>query len=307
MVVYASSTQQSRRGSSGVLIEPGATIRYQQGIISLPDTSAMKVVVNVHEAAIEKVQQGMPAVIVVDAFPENLVPGRVTKVAVLADSAMGWLNPDLKTYRTDVTLDRVWEGLKPGMSAQVEIVIAELDSVLSVPIQAVVIRGGSTVCFLLNGDEPLETPVEIGQSGESFVEIRSGLKVGDVVLLAPPPAPPEEEDQKTGAEEPPAETPGPPVQNVAPGQVPSPATGEPAADASPRGRGERPEGGEGAEPGRRRPGGGRGMGMDPEALAEAAKTMTPEQKKQMLERIKDLPEEQRTRIEKILNDAGIKE
>ncbi|MFH0964017.1 MAG: efflux RND transporter periplasmic adaptor subunit [Planctomycetota bacterium] len=303
MVIYSSSSDQSRRGSTGVLIEPGATIRYQQNIISLPDTSAMKVVVNVHEASIERIKTGMPAVISVDAFPDRSVPGRVTKVAVLADSTMGWLNPDLKTYKTEVALSEVWEGLKPGMSAQVRIIVAELPSVLSVPIQAVVTRRGRTVCYVLASTKPVETPVEVGYISDSFAEIRSGLKEGDVVLLAPP-APREEEKAK----EPGAESPAPPAATTTPQaatekppaaapETPAPDAAAPRAPADDRAPGERPRG---------QAGQGR-MRMDPERLAEMLKTMTPEQKKQMLDRLKSLPDEERAKFEKILNDPALKE
>ena len=186
MVVYASSMSQSRRPSS-TLIEEGATVRYQQHLISLPDTSTMKVEVNIHEAAIEKVKVDMSARIRVDAFPDRLATGRVTKVALLPDSPMRWLNPDIKKYKTEVTLDDNWDGLKPGLSAQVTILVAQLDSVLVVPLQAVVEdEDGANICYVLDGGRTLKTPVKVGLSNDSFAQIADGLALGNRVVLAPP-------------------------------------------------------------------------------------------------------------------------
>ena len=201
MVVYASSLAPSWR-PSGTLIEEGATVRYRQDLISLPDTSGMKVEVNIHEAAIEKVKKGMPARITVDAFPDRPVAGKVTKVALLPDSPMRWLNPDIKKYKTEVTLDENWEGLKPGMSAQVVILVAELDSVLVVPVQAVVEGdNGTRACYVLRAGRSVETPVQVGLSNDRFAQITGGLELGQQVVLAPPhrkPTAKEDKDDEAG-------------------------------------------------------------------------------------------------------------
>ncbi len=187
MLIYASSVNPSRRfGSAGTLIEPGATVRYRQELISLPDTSSMEVAVSVHESFIDKIKPELEALVTVDAFPGKKLKGRVTKVALLPNSPMRWFNPDIKVYPTDVALDESLPGLKPGMSAEVEIILAQLKDVLSVPIQAVSNRGGENICWVVKGGKIFERQVEVGLASDRFAEIRSGLKEGERVLLAPP-------------------------------------------------------------------------------------------------------------------------
>ena len=298
MVVYASSMSHGRRGAS-TLIEAGANIRYQQTIISLPDTSAMKVTVSIHEASIEKIEVGQDALITVDAFPERTVKGKVIKVAVLPDSPMRWLNPDIKVYKTEVSMDGRWEGLKPGMSAKVEIVVAQLKNALTVPVQAVVMRKGEGFCYVDRGGAPVKTPVQIGNSTDRFVEIQSGLKAGDRVLLAPPEEPEKERDAESDA---PSEAEGDTPSKTVPSASAEPASPSPQpitrrAGRSGEGRGE----GRGSRTPRGRTGGRPSGGMpDPAQMKESLKTMTPEQ----IERIrKSIPADKRAQFEKALKEA----
>jgi HlyD family secretion protein len=183
-VVYSSSMMDSwqRRNNP---IEVGAEIRERQKIISIPDTSEMKVEIKIHETWVDKVQPGQQAKINIAAFPDKTFTGKVLKKAPLADPEE-WLNPDLKVYSTDVSIDGTHEFLKTGMSAKVEIIIEELKNVISVPLQAVVNRNGKKVCYVMASREPKQREVETGLFNDNFVEIKSGLAEGEKVLLNPP-------------------------------------------------------------------------------------------------------------------------
>jgi len=101
------------------------------------------------------------------------------------------LNPDLKVYSTDIAIDADHGlKLKPGMSAKVEIVLAELKAVLHVPIQAVARRGEERVCYVATRGAAEPRRLETGMLNDQFIEIRSGLREGDRVLLNPPQTPP---------------------------------------------------------------------------------------------------------------------
>ncbi|MCX8091590.1 MAG: efflux RND transporter periplasmic adaptor subunit, partial [Verrucomicrobiae bacterium] len=169
-------------------IREGASVRERQTIITIPDMTRMAVSVRIHEAYINKVRKGQKARITVDAFPDKVLTGEVTKVALLPDSVNRWMNPDLKVYATTVAIDGSHEWLKPGMSAKVEILANRLDDVLYVPVQAVLPAERGHICYVLKGRKPEPRPVEIGESNDEFIEIKNGLKEGELVLLRPPPA-----------------------------------------------------------------------------------------------------------------------
>ena len=168
-------------------IREGASVRERQTIITIPDMTRMAVSVRIHEAYINKVRKGQKARITVDAFPDKVLSGEVTKVALLPDSANRWMNPDLKVYVTTIAIDGSHEWLKPGMSAKVEILVNRLENVLYVPVQAVLPAERGHVCYVLNGRKPERRPVEIGEFNDEFIEIKNGLSAGERVLLRPPP------------------------------------------------------------------------------------------------------------------------
>ena len=178
-------------------IREGAVIRERQPIITIPNMTKMSVKVKIHEAQIKKVKKGMLATIRVDAHPDKILTGEVTKVGVLPDSQNRWMNPDLKVYLTTLDVKGTNDWLKPGMSAKVEILVSELKDVLSVPMQAVSPSGNEQVCYLRkNGGEPQRVVVVSGDYSDEFIEIKSGLKDGDVVLLRSPEGSKAEDGQK---------------------------------------------------------------------------------------------------------------
>ena len=166
-------------------IEPGSTVRERQTIISLPDMSKMTASIAVHESSVDKVRPGQKATIVMDAFPDKIFRGEVTKVAPLPDQQQNWLSPDLKVYKTEVEIDGTYDFLKPGMSAKVEILVEQLESVLIVPVQVVANRGGKKVCYVV-ASKPKEREVQTGSFSDTFVQIIKGLEPGEKVLLSPP-------------------------------------------------------------------------------------------------------------------------
>lgn len=174
-----------RRFSSESMIEEGAVVRNRQEIIKLPDVSEMKVQVRIHESHINQIRPGQPAFIVLDSMPDQRFRGFVAKVALLPDSSSRFGNPNLKVYVTEVRVADALPNIKPGVSARAEIVITNLSDVVTVPIQAVTTRGGKQVAYLASSP-PRPVPIQVGMYNNKFIEIASGLKEGDRVLLAPP-------------------------------------------------------------------------------------------------------------------------
>lgn len=184
LVVYGSA-EGGGHFSNESMIEEGAVVRNRQEIIKLPDVSAMKLRVKIHESHINQVQLGQTAFIVLDSMPDQRFQGEVSKVAPLPDSQSRWGNPDLKVYATEIFVTEKLPDVKPGVSARAEIIITNLPNVLTVPIQAVTTRKGKQVVFLANApQEPV--PVSVGMYNTKFIEITSGLKEGDQVMLSPP-------------------------------------------------------------------------------------------------------------------------
>jgi HlyD family secretion protein len=183
LVVYGSAG--GGHFSNESLIEEGAVVRNRQEIIKLPDVNEMKLRVKIHETHITQVRLGQPAYVVLDSMADRRFEGIVNRVAPLPDSQSRWGNPDLKVYATEILVTEKLPDVKPGVSARAEIVITNLVNTLTLPIQAVTTRKGKQVVFLASApQEPV--PVVIGEYNTKFIQITSGVKEGDKVLLAPP-------------------------------------------------------------------------------------------------------------------------
>jgi HlyD family secretion protein len=183
LVVYSVS---DNRFSSESLIEEGATVRNRQTFIKLPDISEMKLLVKIHESHINMITQGQPAYIVLDSMPDQRFRGYVSKVGLLPDTQSRWGNPNLKVYATEILVTDNLPDVKPGVSARAEIIVTNLQNVISVPLQAVATQQGQPVVYLADGTGSKPVKVQVGLYNTKFIEITSGLKEGDRVLLAPP-------------------------------------------------------------------------------------------------------------------------
>ena len=186
LVVYGGGGDQMVYYGNQEPIREGATVRERQAIITIPDLSRMSVSVKIHESYIKKVKKGLKARITVDAFPDEQLTGEISKVGVLPDSQNRWMSPDLKVYLTTVTIDGTHDWVKPGMSAKVEILVNKLDDVVYVPVQAISPDNGKQICYVAGAFKPERREVEIGEFTDEFIQIKSGLKEGEQVLLRLP-------------------------------------------------------------------------------------------------------------------------
>jgi RND family efflux transporter MFP subunit len=181
-----------RGGSDRDRVEEGATVRENQLLLSLPDTSEMVVSVNVHESAVDKVRVGQPAIVMIDAATDRSFLGKVTFVAPLPDTQNQWLNPDLKVYRCEITLEGGAVGLKPGMSASAEIIIDELPDAIALPIHAVYRRGDHYFVYVVAAEgKAAIREVKLGLHNDQRVAISEGLAAGEKVYLSVPPGAPQ--------------------------------------------------------------------------------------------------------------------
>ncbi len=184
-VVYGDSNPRRWYGGDSEQIKEGATVYERQVLMTLPDRSTMIASVRIHEAKTSKIKLGLPVEIEIEGIPNQLFTGTITKIAQLADSQNRWLNPDLKEYETEITLNESHELLKPGGTAHTEIIIQKVDDVLAVPPQCVFMKRGHRFVFRYarGGVEPVE--VVLGAIGTEWAEVLEGVGEGDQILLAP--------------------------------------------------------------------------------------------------------------------------
>jgi HlyD family secretion protein len=119
---------------TGTMNNPGTVI------LTSADLSRMKVETDVDETDVSSVALGQPATIKVDAFPELSLAGSVAEIANSPKFSELGTQEQQTNFEVDIAIDNPPPSLRPGMTADVEIRTAKRDSVLTVPIQAVVVR-----------------------------------------------------------------------------------------------------------------------------------------------------------------------
>ena len=161
-------------------IEEGARVREQQTLLMIPDTSKMQVKVGVHESKVSRLRVGMTAKV---ALQDLELTGKVNEIAEVTRPA-GWWTGNMVKYDTLIRLDPQ-PGLKPGMSAIVDIVLASYSDVLKVPVAAVVESADGYLCWIRKDGQIERKLVELGDTNDEYIVVESGLAEGDEVVLNP--------------------------------------------------------------------------------------------------------------------------
>jgi len=166
------------------IIQAGALVRERQIIFKLPDPVQMQVKAKVNEASVNRVKVGMEATIRVEAFPDRELHGVVTKMNDYPESS-GWRGSNAKEYAAFVKILEPPPGMRPGMNADVSILVEELPDALQIPVQAVVEQGGRHYCLMKGLDRLEAREILLGSTNDKVLVIADGLAEGEHVLMNP--------------------------------------------------------------------------------------------------------------------------
>jgi HlyD family secretion protein len=166
------------------------TMNYSGTVLAvLADMSRMQATVDVDETDVVGVALGQHAKVEVDALPDTSFTGRVTRVGYMPTQSLLSATEQSTTFEVEITLDSTAPQLRPGMNVHADIVTAELDSVLVVPVQAAgrrEVKGRETeTVFLVKDGKAVLTPIRTGKSSDTDMEVTDGLKPGDEVVTGP--------------------------------------------------------------------------------------------------------------------------
>jgi HlyD family secretion protein len=173
----------------GTMNNPGTIL------MTIADLSVMEVEVEVDETDVVGVRIGQPSEVKIDAYPEDIITGTVTEIG---SSALQTVSPadESKDFKVVVTLENPPADLKPGLSASADIITAKKESVLAVPISALVLRDKTENdknsdreqeegVYIVEANRVRFVPVKKGIMGELMIEITSGLEEDQDVVVGP--------------------------------------------------------------------------------------------------------------------------
>lgn len=158
--------------------ELGETVITGTPIATIVKPEKLYVKATIDEVDAARVSLGQPVDITIDAFPGKLLKGKVIRVSPIV---LG-VKQETRTFEVRIGFEEKEKSIKPGMSADIEIITDTLKNILSVPANAVIERQGTKMVYTVEGKKAKLVPVETGQGTWNYIEIKSGLKEGDLVI-----------------------------------------------------------------------------------------------------------------------------
>ena len=171
----------------GEVVAPFASSASSRGaVVTIADMSSLEVEADVSESNIQQIKVDQPCLITLDAIPAEPYRAKVKKIVPTADRSKA-------TVMVKVSFDQIDNRVLPEMSAKVNFLPSgqsteevSTKTILTVPSTAIVSRNGSQVVFLAKQGKVIARAIETGQTYGGVVEVRSGVDIGDVVVLTPP-------------------------------------------------------------------------------------------------------------------------
>jgi len=158
---------------AGALVSPSSP---PTPIVSLVYTETLKIVANILEKDIPLLKGGMKAKIRVEAYPERIFEGKVEKI----NSA---LDLSTRTLQAEIYIPNADRSLKPGMFANVDLVLLERPQALVIPREAVLEGDREMSVFVVEAKQPVRKLITIGYEQDRMVEVLKGLNEGDQVII----------------------------------------------------------------------------------------------------------------------------
>ncbi len=173
----------------GTMNNPGTVL------LTIADLSVMEAELEVDETDIGTLEIGQEGTVTVDAFPGKKIKGTVTEIGNSPIQKGTGTNQEATDFKVTITLNSPEVYLRPGLTADGEIVTAVRKSCLTIPIQALVVRDTSSGNMNLPKEEREKEgvfamekgiakfrPVKTGIMGEMNIEITEGLKEGEEIV-----------------------------------------------------------------------------------------------------------------------------
>ncbi len=174
----------TKNADEGEVVAPfGASLNAKAAVATMADMSSLMVEVDVAESSLEKVRVSGPVEIRLDAFPRDRFPGRVHMIVPTADRSKA-------TVLTKIKFDHLDEKVLPEMSAKAAFLSRALapgenKPFLSIPLSAFRNSPSKKAVFQVKDNTVHLVRVKTGRQWDDTVEVLSGLKEGDVIVLQP--------------------------------------------------------------------------------------------------------------------------
>lgn len=177
---------QNYRGQGPEIFKAGDRAWPGAQIAELPDISTLRISARVEETGRGRLASGQPVTVHMDAIADRGFTGKIGQISTIAtsDYTGGWPFP--RNFDLGMVLDQTDARLRPGMTAQVTVLVDKVQNALTLPVQASFQKSGQTVAYVWSGSKFQERVIEIGRRSGDRLLIVKGLSPDDRVALADP-------------------------------------------------------------------------------------------------------------------------
>jgi membrane fusion protein, macrolide-specific efflux system len=165
-------------GGTGASSSSSSTSSSSSGFVQIADLTRLQVSGSFAESDATKLKVGQAAAVTWSALSGAQATGKVVSISPTATVSGG-----VNSYAVVVGIDTPPAGVRIGQTTTVAVTVAEADNVLRVPLAAVRSAGGRHTVTLVSGTTTTTVAIQVGVQGDSFYEVTSGLKDGDVVQV----------------------------------------------------------------------------------------------------------------------------
>lgn len=162
-------------------VKLGETVPKGGIVASVVSMDSLYIEAFIDEADVDSVRPGQTVEIRMDAYPDRRFEGEVYMVSPVV---LGGKH-EARTFEARSRMKAADAALKPGMSADVEVVVDKMENVLVVPSQSVMEKDGESFVFVKKGSRARLRKVSVGSSNWTFTEVLSGVKEGEDVVVNP--------------------------------------------------------------------------------------------------------------------------
>jgi HlyD family secretion protein len=176
------------RGDGESPFKPGDRAWAGAPIAELPDVSTLRISARVEETERGRLALEQIVTVRMDAIADREFSGKIEKISTIAtsDFSGGWPFP--RNFDLGIALDQADARLRPGMTAQLTVVVDKVPNALTIPVQASFQKSGQTVAYVWEGTKFHERVIEVGRRSGDRILVARGLQPDDRVALADPTA-----------------------------------------------------------------------------------------------------------------------
>jgi HlyD family secretion protein len=174
------------RAEGEVPFKPGDRAWPGAPMAELPDISSLRISARVDETERGRIAIKQSVTAQLDAIPDRQFTGNIEQISTIAtiDFSAGWPIP--RNFNLEIALDQADARLKPGMTAQLTVVVDRVPDALSIPSEASFQKSGQTVAYVWEGSKFQEHAIDIGRRSRNRILVAKGLRAGDRVALKDP-------------------------------------------------------------------------------------------------------------------------